>query len=152
METVGGFASVKKRDLDRFVESAKSKTKEHFQAQHERAIATLNQMTRVFITGDALLRRQAQIAVYYWLVRTHQEHQTNKIRNFLQDFELARSRARATANARAAGQDLPPADTTLLEYTRKVRSPDDKATQEFLFTTLEERLRQFVASSPSELL
>ncbi len=42
-----------------------------------------------------------------------------------------------------AGEDVPPADSTLIEYTRRMRSPDDKATQEYLFGVLEERLLAF---------
>jgi hypothetical protein len=143
MESVDGFASVKKEDLDRFVIGARHKAVTTFEAPHARATQTLDLMTQIFITSDRLLSRQALISVYYWLVRMHGTQHGARIREFLQAFEADRSAARAAANARAAGEDVPPADSTLIEYTRRMRSPDDKATQEYLFGVLEERLLAF---------
>ena len=151
MENVQGFASVKKQDLDRFVEAAKDKTKDDFQAPHAQANQTLNIMTRVFRTSDPLLSGQAQICAYYWLARTHGTNHGTRIRDFLQHFELERAKARAASTARAAGEDVPAPEATLIEYNRKVRSPDDKRTQEFLFATLESGLQAFLSHTTSPL-
>ena len=152
MENVQGFASVKKKDLDRFVEAAKDKTKDDFQAPHAQANQTLGIMTRVFRTSDPLLSGQAQICAYYWLARTHGTNHGARIRDFLQHFELERAKARAASTARAAGEDVPAPEATLIEYNRKVRSPDDKRTQEFLFATLESSLQTFLSHTTSPLL
>jgi hypothetical protein len=149
MEHVGGFTSVKKKDLDRFVEAAKDKTKDDFQAPHRQANQILDTMTRVFRTSDPLLSGQAQISAYYWLARTYGANYGSRVRDFLQQFEFERSKARAASSARAAGEDIPAPKATLIEYNRQIRSPDDKGTQEFLFATLEEGLQAFLPHTTS---
>jgi hypothetical protein len=148
MEDLQGFASVKKKDLDRFVDEAKDRPKADFEEAHARAHQTLGIMSKVFRTEDPILSRQAQITIYYWLCRTHGSTIGPRIRDFLHHFELERAKARAASNARAQGLDVAAPEATLTEYNGRIRSPDDKATQELLFTILEARLQAFISQGP----
>lgn len=140
MEQVIGFAAVKKVDLDRFVLGGAHAEAAVYTDAVDRATATLGLMTTVFRNADPLLSSQAQLTVYYWLVRDFGAISGQNLRHGLVSFEDARRSARNVAAERARGVNLPPADEELLRFNSLVRSPDDKAAQESMFTTLKKFL------------
>ena len=141
MEQVAGFATTKKADLDRFVlAGAKANAGDYYRPK-DRVTETLDRMSHVFLLRDPLLNSQAQLTIYYWLVRGFGARQDIDLRAGIVAFEDARRTARSVATALASGQNLPAPDESLLYYNTVVRSPDDKNTQERMFETLKKFLQ-----------
>jgi len=144
IEERNGFTNTKKKDLDDFVLSNKDKRPSDFENIDKISRATLDNMTKVFEKHDKLLKRQAQFPVYYWLVKKHANRYGKKIGSFLNEFEEKRALTRNQAAARARGEKTEINDLELLEYTRFVRTPDDRTKQEFMYSQLERRLKEYV--------
>jgi len=147
MENVRSFAATKRRELDRFVESGKNHDRADFESEAAAVTSTLDSMSTVFVEQDPLTTGQAQLTVYYWLVRTCDPGIRHEIRPFLMFFEEERASARRSANARAKGADIPAPDQSMLRYNTLVRSPDDKAKQEEMFGILDAALKRHLGLS-----
>jgi uncharacterized protein DUF262 len=147
MELQKGFVSTNKVDLDRFVMTNKDKDESDFKGIYKSAVQSLNKMKRVFIKKDSLLKGQAQLTVYYQLVKVYGEQYGDLLREFLLQFERDRAKVREQAAARGRGERVKISDATLLDYNTFVRSPDNKSKQEYMFNVLEDRLGQYVKTS-----
>jgi Protein of unknown function DUF262 len=141
MEHVRSFASMKKADLDRFVLSGAKANETDYREARDRVRENLNAMSRVFLQRDPLLYTQAELTIFYWLIREFGRVPDIDLRAGIVAFEDARRTARSVATARAAGQDVPAPDQDLLYYNTVVRSPDDKSTQEKMFATMKQYLQ-----------
>jgi hypothetical protein len=145
MEVLDGFTTTKKKDLDHFVVAARKHPRSRYVSQHRQTEETLSTMVDVFREKDPLLARQAQLPAYYWLVRNASPITRRAIRGILEQFESERLQARTVMRERARGAGIPAPSDTLIQYNTVVRSPDDKASQEFMYETLVNRLKEAVA-------
>ena len=146
MKHKDGFANLKKTDLDRFVLNNEATSPTTFGMVFEVASENLNRMNQVFFLKDPLLRPQAQLPVYYWLVKTRTDGECERLRAFLVEFEQARLEAREVSRARAAGETDEQPDLELMEYNAAVRTPDDRTKQQFMFEVLIRRFTVFLRS------
>lgn len=144
MEERGSFVNMKKENLDQFVKANEDSDPSRFELTYQNAADALDKMTQVFEESDALLKRQAQLTVYYRLVKDYADQHTDRIRSFLIEFERQRKEARAQSDARARGESVEISDPTLLEYNSFVRSPDDKTRQENMYSTLQNRFEDYL--------
>ena len=144
MEERSSFANTKKENLDQFVKANEDSNPSKFELIYQNAADALDKMTHVFEEGDVLLKRQAQLTVYYRLVKDYADYYTDRLRSFLIEFERQRKEARAQSNARARGESVEISDPTLLEYNSFVRSPDDKTRQEDMYSTLQNRFKDYL--------
>lgn len=147
MEDRGDFTNVKKGDLDKYVKSKIGTDPSELLMIYDNAAATLDRMTEVFKKEDSLLGSQAQITVYYWLVRKYLNEPSSQIRKFLAEFESQRRIVRRQQAARAGGKDVQIQDTALIDYNSFIRTPDDKSKQESMFSELEKRLKKYLKLS-----
>lgn len=141
MEDRGGFTNTKKVDLDRYVKSKIGIDPSELNIVYDNAVATLDKMTEVFSKKDSLLGTQAQITVYYWLIRKYANEHTSQLRKFLGEFESKRRLVRRQQAARARNEDVQIQDNALIDYNSFVRTPDDKTKQESMYFEVEKRLR-----------
>lgn len=144
LEDKGGFTNTKKQDLDRFVRVNADRDAKDFLGIRLRATETLNDMMNVFQEGSPLLKGQAQLPVYYWLIKNHADQYAEVMERYLKVFEEQRGVARAQANARARGEEVKIGDPALLEYNTWLRTPDDRTKQEQMYSLIEERFQRFV--------
>lgn len=147
MEERGGFVNTKKEDLDQFVKANEDSEPSRFEPTYQNAVRNLDRMTQVFEESDLLLKRQAQLTIYYRLVGDYADQYPDRIRSFLIEFERQRKEVRAQADARARGKSIEISDPTLLEYNGFVRSPDDKSRQENMFRTLKSRFKDYLSTT-----
>lgn len=143
MQEAHGFANVKRVDLDRFVKNNKDKSPFDYEGISIEISSILDKMTQVFEKKDVLLKSQAQLTVYYWLVNNYSALFGKQIRNFLLAFEQKRAQVRREAAARAKGIDLPISDPNILEYNLYVRTPDDRSKQQSMYNQLSTRLENY---------
>src|ERR1051325_3565312 len=87
IEETGGFANMKKKDLDKFVLNNQLRSAADFEPSYQRAVDTFGRMEQVFQKKDKLLMRQAQLPVYYFLIKSYFDTRGPIIRNFLVSFE-----------------------------------------------------------------
>jgi hypothetical protein len=146
MEQSGGFANVKKADLDRFVINNEGADPNDFNPIFDAASENLDRMNQVFYQQDRLLRPQAQLTVYYWLVKVRTDVEGKIMRAFLVEFEQARMRERALMRARVTGQTNQAPNVEMLEYLNAVRTPDDRSRQQFMFEMLNRLLDDFLTA------
>lgn len=151
MEERGGFATTKKIELDFFVLLNSDEPLSNFTKHYDNAVATLNNMIKVFKENDKLLKRATQITLYYWLTKKYADRYEVEIRNFLDRFEKDRAKVRSQALDRARGKDVDISDYDLLQYNSFLRSPDDKTKQELMYSELEKRLKNYLNSIPYKL-
>ncbi|MFM0317786.1 DUF262 domain-containing protein [Paraburkholderia nemoris] len=88
IEHRGGFVETKKTNLDRFVAEALL-TESEFSYTASTVQENLDQMSRVFGQGNALLRSSGMLPVYYWIVRNHIG--VPQLGTLLKDFERFRA-------------------------------------------------------------
>jgi len=108
----------------------------------EAVMATLERMSAIFAERDPLLKKQGEIPVYYWLVRTTPSA-TRYFRRFLEEFEPA-----VIANMRLARDEPDSAEVNpeLLAYYNAVRTSNDKASLVQRYRILRRRYMSFVAA------
>lgn len=63
-------------------------------------------MAEIFQERDSLLSVQANVPIYYWLVRKHADRHAHLIRSFLEHFEEERAKVRAQSRARSKGEQV----------------------------------------------
>jgi len=141
MEERDGFTNTKKFDLDRYVKSKIGTDPSELDIIYNKADATLEKMTKVFNNKDSLLGTQAQITVYYWLIREYANEHSGQLHKFLEEFESQRRHVRRQQTARAKNEDVQIEDTALIDYNSFIRTPDDKSKQESMFSELDKRLK-----------
>lgn len=144
MEDRGGFVNTKKQDLDRFVRSKTQVDPSDLDAVYVNAASNLDKMAKVFSKKDPLLKTQAQITVYYWLIRKYTNEDPSQVHKFLIDFESQRSLVRRQQAARARNENVQIRDPALVDYNSFIRTPDDKSKQESMFSQIEKRLKEFI--------
>ena len=131
MEASGGFASIKKQDLDSFVSKGKSVDVQYFISYADRANANLDGLSKIFHPKDPLLLSRTQLPVYYSAFKEIKKlgKQLDSFRDFLVRFEIQRRDVKKLQKARSQGQIVPSAqvDDRLIDYNTLIRSPDDKS-------------------------
>ncbi len=122
VEFRGDLVDTKKRQLDKlFEEAARAEaSNDEFERAKVRVIETLSQMRKVFIPGDALLKSQGPLVVYYWLIRSLGAQPG--LRKFLLNFESARKTNREAAKDPSKISSI---DQDLLQYDALNRSIND---------------------------
>lgn len=148
MESREGFVNTKRLDLDRFVLRNVANEPQAFDEIVTRVEATLDLMASVFSDKDELLRGQAQMPIYYWLIRKRVGPPTqiiatvtnyDLVRAFLSDFENKRQEVRSLMTRRSRGEDILISAPELINYNTLMRTPDDKRNQEGMYRILNQR-------------
>lgn len=105
----------KKIYLDDFVKSNKTKAESDFSAITKNVTSILDEMHKLFINKDPLLKAQGTFPVYFLLVRDYM--QEKKIAKFSRDL-LIKFRERLEKNRKKAEKNIASAEFELLEYDR----------------------------------
>lgn len=109
------IVDTKKPYLDDMVRQYKSGKAKRLDEVRNRTTATVNALDTVFVNGDALLRTQSVVPVYYLALRTALGTGTQAVftREKLEDFN-----ARLAQNRDTAAKDIASATFEFLEYDR----------------------------------
>ena len=125
----------KKSNLDIFIKTA-GKDEARLELSGRRVLATLNDLTTIFLPRDPLLGSAGVLPMYYWFVRALKERQHASLRDFLVRFEEQRKENRKRA-ASGAGR----IDRELVEYDQFNRSTNDLASHQGRLKILQRRFR-----------
>jgi hypothetical protein len=105
----------KKIYLDDFVKSNKAKAESDFSAITKNVTSVLDEMHKLFINKDPLLKAQGTFPVYFLLVRDY--IQEKKIARFSRDL-LIKFREKLEKNRKKAEKNIASAEFELLEFDR----------------------------------
>jgi hypothetical protein len=144
MEERQTFVNTNKESLDKFVSLNANKDGKAFKPIFRQASQNLDLMCEVFIKEDPILKVQAQLTIYYQLVKKYSDQYGHELREFIYDFERQRATVRREAAARARGREIKVSDAKLLDYNNFIRAPADRNKQAFMFTIMESYLKEFV--------
>lgn len=89
IEYNGQFTDTKRSSLDRFTKNGTTLFPEEYYSAYDRCITILDRMHLVFRKNDGLLRTEAPVLVYYWLIRNCEEEDLHLIWDFLKEFNSA---------------------------------------------------------------
>jgi hypothetical protein len=109
------IADTKKIYLDDFVRTHKTTADLEMDKLNKKAHSVLNEMSKIFIKKDPLLKALGTFPVYFLLVRDYQSE--NKLNKFTRNM-LVQFRDRLERNRKKAEQDIGSAEYDLLEYDR----------------------------------
>ena len=135
VEFLGKFAETKKKQLDELVSKCVGSEAADIRPAFRRVKRTLDMMTTVFSSEDALLRSQGPIVLYYELVKQAGKAHAPRVRPFLVEFGAMRAARRSSASD----------DSELLNYDVLLRSINNTASQVRCFAILSRRFREYVA-------
>ena len=142
LEFRGQFVDTKKAQLDGFVQEFIQEgmgTAKSFKATAAACRKVLNEMAKVFIEKDPLLRSQGPLTIYYWFVKNHASRK-RKIRKFLVEFEAMRRENRKRASSQPPEGEI---DGELLHFDFMSRSPNDQTSCMRRYAILESRFEMF---------
>lgn len=105
----------KKIYLDEFVKSHKNMEDREIDKLNKEVHSILNQMNKIFIKKDPLLKAQGTFPVYFLLIRDYQME--NKLDSFTRNM-LVSFRERLEKNRKKAEKDIGSAEYDLLEFDR----------------------------------
>jgi hypothetical protein len=126
----------KKRNLDDFVKNAARGEKGQPELAARRVIDVLDDMTTIFLPKDKILASAGIFPVYYWLVRSLDEPQFAKVREFLVRFESDRKDNRQVSGSSRA-------DPELTAFDNFNRSTNDQQSHEGRFIILQKRFQSY---------
>jgi hypothetical protein len=138
-EHYGKLMETKKRNLDAFVKDL-AKKGGSLEIPGRRVIDVLGYMSVVFLPRDRLLGSSGIIPVYYWLIRSIKTDRTLKVRDFLNQFEMARKENRRLVESGVRDKRL---DDELLTYDKLSRSANDLQSHDGRFRILQDRFIAF---------
>lgn len=120
----------KRRELDKFAATAHN---EHLELAGRRVLENLNDMSRIFLPKDMLLKAAGLIPVYYWFVRSVNQPEHAFLRSFLVWFESERK-------ALQGGIDV---DLDILNFEKFNRSTNDAGSHEARFKILTKKFVEY---------
>jgi len=142
VEHSGKLVGVKKTDLDKFARQVKEREGPKTEPYHRTAARVrkvLDEMERIFRNQDHLLKGSGVVPLYYWLVRDYPSECSESLRPFLEELEK-----RCKRNNQQFKEAPARADTTLLDYSRERRSPNDQGALVRLYRFLDKGLHEFL--------
>lgn len=140
IEFRGQFVETKKRHLDALVGEGEKAETTNTKDVAARVRGALEKMGAIFTEKDPLLRSQASIPIYYWLVRNHSALHLNRIREFLVSFEKYRKENKL--RSRTAGEKT---DEELNQFEIWSRSVNDQASMSGRYAVLERRFLEYIS-------
>jgi hypothetical protein len=152
-EDKNGFSDTKKDDLDNFVKKYTDKKEDDFNNMVDKVITNLDNMSDIFDERDIVLKTQAEIPLYYWLVKNHVTNgdidDKKSFLTFARHFRKLRLDINKLQNRRAEGEDveIPEESRGFIKYNSDIRSPDDRRTQSRMYDVMEENLLHFLSGS-----
>lgn len=126
----GDLRETKKKNLDKFVESAKNMEEggmQRLELAARKVMDVLNDMAQIFLPKDKLLGSAGIVPVYYWVIRKLDKLEQSQIRSFLVGFEQERARNRELLKNNPNSEEI---DGELVEYDNYNRSTNDQASHE----------------------
>ncbi len=109
------IVDTKKPYLDEFVKTHKNKSDKEIDSLNKEALVVLNEMAKIFIKKDPLLKAQGTFPVYFLLIREYiGEHKLNKFTRTM----LIQFKDKLEKNRKKAEHDIGSAEYDLLEYDR----------------------------------
>ena len=155
------IVSTKKEPLDSFVREFSNLRAANDPAASDEAVlelenqttGILDEMAKLFVDRDTLLRQVGRVTLYFHVIRTHQKHQREVMfdRSMLVQFNEEVTAARRKADRRAGGSDESMTDRELYlrEFDRHRQSPNDASALRQQFGYLNTYLsEQFEVSLP----
>jgi hypothetical protein len=129
-ETLGGFESTKKSNLDKLTAAASKADEDLYRNAAKRIFQVLDEMAEIFTFADHLLGSEGPIPVYYWLVRNSELDNRWLIRDFLADFTnwLISSKLGMVTDSELVSD--------IANYESALRSVNDKSSHENRYAIL----------------
>lgn len=142
IEFRGGFVDTKKYHIDRFVEEGIKSESTDFARSAKRVERILDEMADVFNDKDPLLSSSGILNIYYWFFRKYSRDHKNDLREFLVDFDRARTYARKIAkNLSIEDESI---DRDVIDFNIIIRSPNDQGAMKMGFRIISKGFSNFL--------
>jgi hypothetical protein len=131
----------KRRNLDDFVQSCAEEKSDRLELAGRIVFEVLDVMGTIFLPKDSLLSSSGVVPIYYWLIRSLDEEQFPRLREFLVRLEEER---RTTLKLVATDPRSQLIDPELVQLNNYYRSPNDASSLDGRYRIITKRFKKYL--------